>query len=301
MWPSPTFCFLLHHIAASCLLQIRMEGTSVQMLLGVSSLLMVSTDSARLTLSPSSSQMMEGDELSLSCEEDGSAGWTVRRNTTKNTRTECGPAWGRPAGPSCYIIYLLPFDSGVYWCESREGQTSSSVSIRVLDRAVILQSPVLPVMEGHDVRLLCRTKSPSNRPADFYRNDVLIGSEPEGHMTLRHVNKSAEGLYKCVVRGQGESESSWVSVTEKLAPSVLSVTNPAFSAPPPVSAPLVVRLLCHLVVFCPYFISTVIMVSVYRHRPTASHQHVSMVMTTPTQADQILDEDYNDVTTEYHF
>uniref|UniRef100_A0A665U2G7 Ig-like domain-containing protein n=1 Tax=Echeneis naucrates TaxID=173247 RepID=A0A665U2G7_ECHNA len=151
---------------------------------------------------PSSSQMMEGDELSLSCEEDGSAGWTVRRNTTKNTRTECGSVWGRPAGPSCNISYLLSFDSGVYWCESREGQTSSTV---------ILQSPVLPVMEGHDVRLLCRTKSPSNRPADFYRNDVLIGSEPEGHMTLRHVNKSAEGLYKCVVRGQGESECSWVS------------------------------------------------------------------------------------------
>ncbi|XP_029381938.1 uncharacterized protein LOC115058643 isoform X2 [Echeneis naucrates] len=170
--------------------------------------------------------MMEGDELSLSCEEDGSAGWTVRRNTTKNTRTECGPAWGRPAGPSCTISYLLPFDSGVYWCESREGQTSSSVSIRVLDRAVILQSPVLPVMEGHDVRLLCRTKPPSNRSADFYRNDVLIGSEPEGHMTLRHVNKSAEGLYKCVVRGQGRSESSWVSVTEKPSPS---------STPPPPS------------------------------------------------------------------
>ncbi|XP_029381948.1 uncharacterized protein LOC115058654 [Echeneis naucrates] len=289
------------------------------MLLGVSSLLMVSTDSARLTLSPSSSQMMEGDELSLSCEEDGSAGWTVRRNTTKNTRTECGSVWGRPAGPSCNISYLLSFDSGVYWCESREGQTSSSVSIRVLDRAVILQSPVLPVMEGHDVRLLCRTKSPSNRPADFYRNDVLIGSEPEGHMTLRHVNKSAEGLYKCVVRGQGESECSWVSVTEKPSPSStppppspswvtwVSVTGPESSAPPPDSASLglVVRLLCHLVVFCPYFISTVIMVSAYRHRPTGRHQHVSMVMTPPNQADQILDEDYddviNDVTTEHHF
>ncbi|GLD71250.1 Fc receptor-like protein 5 [Lates japonicus] len=60
-------------------------------------------------------------------------------------------------------------------------------------------------------------------------------------------------------------------------------------------------LLLHLVVLCPYFISTVLMVSLYRHRPTGNHLPISMVMTPPTQAEQGLDDDYDDVTTEHHF
>ncbi|GLD71230.1 sialoadhesin-like protein, partial [Lates japonicus] len=66
-----------------------MEGTSVQRLLVVSSLLICSTNQARLTVSPSRSQMFEGDSVSLSCEEDdSSAGWRLRRTTTDKTRAE---------------------------------------------------------------------------------------------------------------------------------------------------------------------------------------------------------------------
>lgn len=79
---------------------------------------------------------------------------------------------------------------------------------------MILQSPVLPVTEGDDVTLHCRTSDPtSNLTATFYKDGSPIGAEPAGHMTLRPVSRSDEGLYKCHVLSHGESPSSWLFVT----------------------------------------------------------------------------------------
>ncbi|XP_044198104.1 low affinity immunoglobulin gamma Fc region receptor II-like [Thunnus albacares] len=289
-----------------------MEETSVQMLLVLSSLLCCTTNqalTASLTVSPSSSQMFKGEFVSLSCEEDdSSAGWTLRRNTTRETRAECGAKWGKTVHSSCNIGHIITMDSGVYWCESREGATSNSINITVTGGSVILQSPVLPVMEGDDVTLHCKTKA-SNLPADFYKDGSLIRSEPAGHMTIHHVSKSDEGLYKCN-SSHGESPSSWITVTDKPPTTALppvSAALPTVSvAPPPASAPLqlVFRLVCHLVVFCPYFISTLVMVSLYRHRPAGNDLPVSMVTPPPTQAAERLAEEFDDivaVTTEHHF
>ncbi|KAF1381097.1 hypothetical protein PFLUV_G00170970 [Perca fluviatilis] len=255
--------------------------------------------------------MFEGQSVSLSCEEDNSsAGWTLRRNTTKETRTQCGDGWGNPAGSSCNISYMVPLDSGVYWCESREGATSNSITITVTGGPVILQSPVLPVMEGEDLTLTCKTKTSSNLPAGFYKDGSFIRTEPAGHMTIHHVSRSDEGLYKCLISSVGESPPSWVSVTEKpktTSPPTSSPPAPeTTSAPPPASDPLhlVIRLVIHLVVFCPYCISTFIMVSLYRHRATGNDLPISVVMTPPRQAEEGLDEDYDvitAVTTEHHF
>ncbi|KAL4008462.1 hypothetical protein ACER0C_002314 [Sarotherodon galilaeus] len=171
------------------------------------------TLTAHLTVSPSSSQIFEGDFVTLSCEEDdSSAGWTLRRNTSKQQRTQCGDGWGKAAGASCNISYIQPWHSGVYWCESREGPISNMVNLTVTGGSVILQSPVLPVMEGDDVTLLCKTKTtPSNLPAAFYKDGSLIRKQPTGHMTIQHVSRSDEGLYKCDISGHGESPSSWIT------------------------------------------------------------------------------------------
>uniref|UniRef100_A0A669AV90 Ig-like domain-containing protein n=1 Tax=Oreochromis niloticus TaxID=8128 RepID=A0A669AV90_ORENI len=232
---------------------------------------------SRLTVSPSSSQFFEGDFVSLSCEEDdSSAGWTLRRNTSKQQRTQCGDGWGEGAGSSCNISYIFTLDSGVYWCESREGPISNMVNLTVTGGSVILQSPVLPVMEGDDVTLLCKTKTtPSNLPAAFYKDGSLIRKQPTGHMTIQHVSRSDEGLYKCDISGHGESPSSRPTTT----------TSPITSSN---------ILVCHLVVICPYFISTLLMVSLYRHRAKGN--------TLKTNTDERLCEDYDDiaeVTTEH--
>uniref|UniRef100_A0AAZ1XBD0 Ig-like domain-containing protein n=1 Tax=Oreochromis aureus TaxID=47969 RepID=A0AAZ1XBD0_OREAU len=209
-----------------------MKETSLQCLLILISLLSCTTHQARLTVSPSSSQFFEGDFVSLSCEEDdSSAGWTLRRNTSKQQRTQCGDGWGRWSGSSCSISYMDPLESGVYWCESRDGPISNMVNLTVTGGSVILQSPVLPVMEGDDVTLLCKTKTtPSNLPAAFYKDGSLIRKQPTGHMTIQHVSRSDEGLCKCDISGHGESPSSWITVTDKH-----TTTPPPTSTPPPAS------------------------------------------------------------------
>ncbi|KAL7375111.1 hypothetical protein ABVT39_012109 [Epinephelus coioides] len=210
-----------------------MEESWFQWLLVVTSLLSCTTNQASLTVSPSSSQMFKGQSVSLSCEEDdSSAGWTLRRNTTTDTRTECGAGWGRSAGSVCNISYILSKHSGVYWCESREGATSKSINISVTGGSVILQSPVLPVMEGHDVTLHCKTKTSSNLPAAFYKDGSFIRTEPAGHMTIRHVTRSDEGLYKCDITGHGESPPSWLTVTGRptTTPSPTTTHTSGFSS-----------------------------------------------------------------------
>ncbi|XP_041821521.1 low affinity immunoglobulin gamma Fc region receptor II-a-like isoform X2 [Chelmon rostratus] len=170
--------------------------------------------SVSLTVSPSSSQLFSDASVSLSCEEDdSSAAWTARRNTTTETRTWCED-WGKPAGSSCNISYIASWDSGVYWCESGEGATSNTINITVTGGSVILQSPVLPVMEGDNVTLRCQTRTrPSNLTAAFYKDGSHVRTEPTGHMTIQHASRSDEGLYMCHISGHGESPPSWITVT----------------------------------------------------------------------------------------
>ncbi|XP_015258462.1 PREDICTED: B-cell receptor CD22-like isoform X2 [Cyprinodon variegatus] len=231
-----------------------MEETSVKVLLIVAAVLSFSTKQvlpAALTVSPRRSQFFEGDSVSLSCEENNSsAGWTVWRNTTTGTRTQCEDGWGEPAGSTCNMNYIVPEDSGVYWCwSSREGAASSSIQLTVTGGSVILQSPVLPVMEGDDVTLSCLTKTtPSNLTAAFYKYGSLIKTEPKGHMTLHNVTSSDEGLYRCNISGHGESPSSWISVEGKPTTSHPPPSTSLSSSPSPEDSssrfPLLIVLLC---------------------------------------------------------
>ncbi|XP_071315702.1 low affinity immunoglobulin gamma Fc region receptor III-A-like [Trachinotus anak] len=80
--------------------------------------------------------------------------------------------------------------------------------------SVILESPILPVMEGDDVTLRCRNKVPSfDLSADFYKDNVLIRSSDTGNMTIHSVSKSDAGLYKCNMPAEGESAGIWLSVS----------------------------------------------------------------------------------------
>ncbi|KAM3599798.1 uncharacterized protein V6R79_011801 [Siganus canaliculatus] len=170
-----------------------------------------------LKVSPDSSQVFSWSSVTLSCENvDNCYGWTLRRKTATETRTQCGADWGRSAGFSCVIKFSMIWDSGVYWCESEQGGTSNTISLTVTDKAVILQSPVSPVDPGHDVTLYCLPKTPpSNLPAAFYKDGSFISAEPEGHITFHHVSKADEGLYHCSINDHGDSLASWLFVSGK--------------------------------------------------------------------------------------
>ncbi|XP_047241799.1 uncharacterized protein LOC124880579 [Girardinichthys multiradiatus] len=242
----------------------RMEETPQSLLLCLSFLLCCRINQAGLTVSPSRSQFFEGDSVSLSCEEDNiSAGWTVRRNTAKR-QSECKDGWGKPAGSSCNISSLYEHDTGVYWCESREGAASSSIQFTVSGGSVILQSPVLPVMEGDDVTLSCQTKTSSNLPAAFIKDGSLIRTEPAGHMTLHHVTSSDEGLYKCNISGHGESPSSWISVSVKLTTTTCTTSIPP-TTPPPASSSSLLSILLPLASLCVVFLLVLLVLLVKRH------------------------------------
>ncbi|CAI5678542.1 unnamed protein product [Oreochromis niloticus] len=102
------------------------------------------------------------------------------------------------------------------------------------------ESPVLPVMEGDDVTLLCKTKTtPSNLPAAFYKDGSLIRKQPTGHMTIQHVSRSDEGLYKCDISGHGESPSSWITVTGEHTTTPPPTSTPTPTSTPPPGSPLI--------------------------------------------------------------
>eukprot|EP00064_Thunnus_orientalis_P022078 superscaffoldBa00007143_g22261 len=161
---------------------------------------------------PNRQQHFQYKPITVSCEGlDGLTGWRVMRKIKGGVRI-CASTLEKSTGP-CEITTAYPdYDSGEYWCEI-EVKRSNTVNITVTAGSVILESPVLPVMEGENVILRCRNKiNSSNLPADFYKDDFIIGSSSTGAMTIQHVSKSVEGLYKCSISGVGESSESWLAV-----------------------------------------------------------------------------------------
>ncbi|XP_078020127.1 low affinity immunoglobulin gamma Fc region receptor II-like isoform X2 [Epinephelus lanceolatus] len=164
---------------------------------------------------PSRLQLFEYESVSFNCESvNGSAGWEVVRKV-KGEFTTCAAKWRMYSGSLCAIRNAYPSDSGEYWCQTKEGGRSNSVNITVTAGSVILESPVLPVVEGDAVTLHCRTKeASSNLTADFYKDGSLTESSSTGEMTIHSVSKSDEGLYKCNIFDVGESPVSWMAVRE---------------------------------------------------------------------------------------
>ncbi|XP_060776532.1 B-cell receptor CD22-like [Neoarius graeffei] len=161
-----------------------------------------------LIINPNRTQHFTSDSLSLSCnstDQSRSTGWTVRRYTHSEGVLDCSP---------CKISSLSTSYTGVYWCHSESGENRNPVNITVQDGAVILESPVHPVAEGHPLTLHClyRNPKPSNLRGDFYKDGSVLQPQTTGEMIIHKVSKSHEGFYHCKHPERGESLKSWVSV-----------------------------------------------------------------------------------------
>ncbi|XP_055369918.1 sialoadhesin-like isoform X2 [Betta splendens] len=104
-------------------------------------------------------------------------------------------------------------DEGLYKCSVPGAGESPQSRLLVRADAVVLLCPVLPVMEGVNVTLLCRKNSISpNSTAAFYKDGVFLRSSATGRTTLHSVSKADEGFYSCSLSGGGASAPGWLAV-----------------------------------------------------------------------------------------
>ncbi|XP_076581116.1 Fc receptor-like A isoform X2 [Chaetodon auriga] len=214
-----------------------------------------------LSITPNRSQFFQYDDISLRCAAPtNSSSWTVRRNTSSEKFEQCKIGWGIPGKSSCTIEDAYPSDSGVYWCQSEEGDCSDAVNITVTN-GVILESPALPVTEGDEVTLRCSSKDKYQREvtsdfsAAFYKDGLFIGVKPTGRMVLPVASTADEGFYKCEhITQKRASPQSWLAVRVRVQPT---------SVPPPplLSLP---KLVCSILLFILY--SAILAVCIYMYR-----------------------------------
>ncbi|XP_059210505.1 Fc receptor-like B, partial [Centropristis striata] len=167
-------------------------------------------DAARIV--PSRLQLFEYESVSFKCESlNGSAGWEVVR-IVNGEFTTCADKWRKSSGSLCAVRHAYQSDSGEYWCQTGGGGSSNRVNISVTAGPVVLESPAVPVVEGDQVTLSCRTQTTSSNRTDFYKDGLLFISSSTGNTTIHRVSKSDEGLYKCSISDGGESPESWITV-----------------------------------------------------------------------------------------
>ncbi|XP_034096370.1 low affinity immunoglobulin gamma Fc region receptor II-c-like isoform X2 [Gymnodraco acuticeps] len=169
---------------------------------------------ADVWIEPSRLQVFEYEPFSLRCVGfDGLTDVNISRRNKAGKETCDGSKWGSLNETNCTITSPYKEDSGDYWCETR-GKKSDYVNVIITAGSVILESPVLPVMEGESVTLSCRNKTTTSSilSADFYKDGRLIRSSSTGNITIHRVSKSDEGLYKCSISEGGESPESRLAV-----------------------------------------------------------------------------------------
>ncbi|XP_034096371.1 low affinity immunoglobulin gamma Fc region receptor III-like isoform X3 [Gymnodraco acuticeps] len=179
---------------------------------------------ADVWIEPSRLQVFEYEPFSLRCVGfDGLTDVNISRRNKAGKETCDGSKWGSLNETNCTITSPYKEDSGDYWCETR-GKKSDYVNVIITAGSVILESPVLPVMEGESVTLSCRNKTTTSSilSADFYKDGRLIRSSSTGNITIHRVSKSDEGLYKCSISEGGESPESRLAVRAKETSSTLS-------------------------------------------------------------------------------
>ncbi|XP_034757145.1 low affinity immunoglobulin gamma Fc region receptor II-a-like [Etheostoma cragini] len=161
---------------------------------------------------PNRQQHFEYESIVVSCEGlEALTGWRVMRKVKGVIKT-CSSIWSTSTGRCKINDALAVMDSGEYWCEMGV-KKSNPVNITVTAGSVILESPVLLVMEGEAVTLSCRQKQTSaNLTTKFFKDGHFMEKSVTGFMTIHSVSKSFEGLYKCRISGVGDSLESWLAV-----------------------------------------------------------------------------------------
>uniref|UniRef100_A0A3Q2ZSJ2 Ig-like domain-containing protein n=1 Tax=Kryptolebias marmoratus TaxID=37003 RepID=A0A3Q2ZSJ2_KRYMA len=201
------------------------------------------SEPASLTVSPDSSQLFEYETFHLSCGDDSSSGWEVKRFTTSGGKMgNCGDQWGNKT-KGCFLqtSCVCPLTNQTSVQQTYKDPSPFSLCA---DKPVILQSPVLPVSSGDKVTLRCRTKtSPSNTTATFYKDGSHFRTEPTGHMILHPVSTSHEGEYTCQTSDYKQSPPSWLLVRREFLKSPEGFFNITTAAPPG-------WLVCVSAVFC---------------------------------------------------
>ncbi|CAI5669561.1 unnamed protein product [Oreochromis niloticus] len=302
-----------------------MKVAPLLVLLGVCVLLQsaLTVSAVSLSVSPNLQQFFSGpSSVYLSCVVDGPTvdGWTVKR-TRGGLTEDCGAAagFGEFKSYTCIFSDISESDSAGYWCETSSGQRSDQINITVTEKHLILEVPALPVRTGSDVTLRCRQRNGDTVQGYFSIKGSSVG--PKRQHSITNITQADEGLYWCSTDDGGKSPQSFLRVRDPHPPQNPSPSSPPVNSPlsftlsihPPASSPtppslLVLRLFCHLVVFCLYCISTGLLLSIYCSRKTRDKQPVSMEMTQrdgESQQLQPLDEECDDftanITTEHAF
>lgn len=124
------FCFFFLSLYFSFLLSFHHPPRSLVFVLPPSSSFV---HPACLRVSPDRSQFFRYDSVSLSCENQSNfTGWKVKRKTPKGGVRTCTSSWGSASsGSTCIIGKTYPSDSGVYWCQSGDGETSNGINITI--------------------------------------------------------------------------------------------------------------------------------------------------------------------------
>ncbi|KAM7366672.1 hypothetical protein PAMP_016087 [Pampus punctatissimus] len=209
--------------------------------------------------------------------------------------SQCGSGWGSETSYTCVMKTVKLSDSGVYWCESKQRKSSNSVNITVMGKTL---RSVSTLFEYERLSLSCGENSSgwqirrSTAPSDKISNcGVEWGTLTDFGCTIQTAKRPDSAIYWCESAARQRSNSANITVHD------LS----------PAEAPHVslLRIIRYVVMFCPYCISTVLMVSLCQHKHTAPaagrRPPVSMTTIPHHEEDDAVDPQSDDTNSERHF
>lgn len=133
---------------------------------------------------------IKGHPFEASCPD----GWTLTRKTSKEVKTRCGIDWGRITNSYCGIGYVYSWDTGVYWCENKEGTVTNLVNLTVISRSVSVQ-------ELHGTRAPFEEYTANPTAVQKFRREIFVMLCPNHSNWTMMRNTSTRIRSKCEVGG----------------------------------------------------------------------------------------------------